>query len=578
MADIDLPVFPFLPNWQQGITETLEWVTDVLRSDISGHEQRRSVRLTPRRFFEARFNPIDDARSFMDLWLQRFGAQEFLLPLWHDRAKLSVGANAGSIRVAFDNTFREFETGGLALLRSGLFASEVVTIEGQDADGLDLAAPLVGTWPIGSVVYPLRPAELDNLQAVLAALTRNVGRTALSFRLTRDNPYPLGDETLSLYEGFPVVAIEPNRRDDLETRFEQMYAEADYRLGRVYRRTETDRAFAAQFYNWQARGRQQHHELRQTLYRLNGRQKAVWMPSFNKDVVLTRNLSSSSNRLDIREIGYRFLGAPIAGRDRIALLDNAGSRRIVRVTGTSSPLAAGEDRLNLSANAGFSASAGREGSFVDLVRLDQDRIEIEHYTDSDGVCEVAAAFRSFTQGRTTAGSLVQPFPDAEMSDLSCSSPAMAERSGCVAFFEGWHASARISLVGGSLAISNGFVNAGDGGFQSFTTGIDLYDDDGRPQVIWSGLRSVVIYFYQPESALVDEVKLQLQWGADTPTEQVGLTKVRFSYAAWDQEGGSSGGSTPKAESDVIDPGTPSYSTDNPMSIQRLFPVRWYFNV
>ena len=53
MPDIDLPVFAFEPNWRDGVTETLEWLTDVLQSKISGYEQRRSVRITPRRFFEA---------------------------------------------------------------------------------------------------------------------------------------------------------------------------------------------------------------------------------------------------------------------------------------------------------------------------------------------------------------------------------------------------------------------------------------------------------------------------------------------------------------------------------------------
>lgn len=576
MADIDLPVFSFLPNWQQGIIETLEWLTDVLRSDISGHEQRRAVRLTPRRYFEARFNPFDESRSFMDLWLQRFGAQEFLLPLWHDKAKLVATAAEGDSRLDFDNTYREFETGGLALLRKSLFEYEVVEIEAQDDDGLDLAAPLARDWGLGSAVYALRPAQLDNLQAVLGAITRRVGRVALSFRLTRDNPYPLGEETLSLYDGFPLITIEPNRRDDLETRFEQMYTEADYQLGRVYRRTEANRAFAAQFYNWQAHGRQQHHELRQTLYRLNGRQKAVWMPSFNKDVVLARSLGSGSNRLDIQQIGYRFLGGPIAGRNRIMLLDNTGTRRILTVTGTSAPLAAGEDRLNLSANAGFEASAGREGSFVDLVRLDQDRVEIEHFTDSDGVCEVGTAFRSFAQGRTTDGPLVLPYPEAEQTNDACGSPAEEEQSGCVAFFEGWYARATVNLVGGTIPIPGGFVGTEAGAQTIGTAGVDTFDTLGRIVTRWSGNRSVTVYFYNPAVVDTRETYLELQFGAGTPLPEVAATKVRFTFAAWDSSGGAVGGSTPKPESTILNPGTPSLTTDNPMSIQRIFPSFWYF--
>lgn len=575
MADIDLPVFSFLPNWEQGITETLEWVTDVLRSEISGHEQRRSVRLTPRRFFEARFNPFDEARSFMDLWLQRFGAQEFLLPLWHDRAKLSAEAPTASSRLVFDNTFREFETGGLALLRRSLFDYAVVEISGQDDEGLDLGSPLVGTWAAGSVVHPLRPAELDNLQAVLASITRNVGRSSLSFRLARDNPYPLGEETLALYDGFPLVTLEPNRRDDLESRFEQMYAEADFQIGRVYRRSETSRAFAAQFYNWQARGRQQHHELRQTLYRLNGRQKAVWMPSFNKDVTLTRPLGAGSNRLDIRQIGYRFLGGPIAGRDRITLLDDSGTRRVLRITGTSAPLASGEDRLNLPSAAGFTASAGREGSFTDLVRLDQDRVEIEHYTDSDGVCEVSAAFRSFAQGRTTAGTLVQPFPVAVKTLDACGAPAADEESNCNVFFAGWYARAQVSLLSPTTGMPPLYVDP-DTAERIFGAAFGDFYPNGVPKAVLSA-DTFTATFYWIDPAVLDatEVNLRLQF----PSGSVGpAMRASFSFQKWNETGSWGGGQSPLTQSIVINPGDPSWSLGNPFDVRGLWPDDWYFAV
>lgn len=575
MSDINLPVFSFLPNWARGVTETLEWVTDVLRSDISGHEQRRSVRLSPRRFFEATFNPTDEARSFMDLWLQRFGAQEFLLPLWHDRAKLNQAAPQGTRRLSFANTFREFETDGYALLRTGLFGYTVVLIEDQDDDGLDLAGNLNASWGVGTVIYPLRPAALDNLQAVLASITRNVARVPLSFRVTRENDYPLGAEPLPMYDGFPLVTLEPNRRDDLQTRFEQMYAESDYDIGRVYRRTEADRAFAAQFYNWQARGRQQHHELRQTLYRLAGRQKAVWMPSFNKDVVLARNLSAVSNRLDIREIGYRYLGGPIAGRDRIMLKDDTGERKILTITGTSEPLEEGEDRLNLSASAGFTASAGREGSFVDLVRMDQDRVEITHHTDSDGVCEVAAAFRSFAQGRTTAGTLVQPTPIGLQDFRACGEPAPDEVSNCLFFFTGWYARAVVTLTGSSKPMPSGFVRTE---FEevAFKSGADTYLQ-GRPRAIWSnGFRTVTLYFYNENVAETREVQLQTQWNGRTSLAEIAAMRVRFNFNAWDEDFDSFGGSTPKPESTILSPGRLSISTNNPMSVRRVFPSRWFF--
>ena len=446
MADIDLPVFSFNPNWRTGVTETLEWMTDVLRSPL-GYEQRRSLRLTPRRFFQARFNPINNARSFMDLWMQRFADQEFLLPLWHDRAQLTAQATSGTARLTFDNTYREFETGGTALLRIDEFTHEKVEIAAQDDTGLDLVSNLSATWAVGASVYPLRPAYLDQPSGQLASLTRTVGEIQLGFRCSRHNPYDAGAETLSVYSGYPVMVLEPNRAEDLNVEYERLSEDADFALGRLFRRDEAGRAFQTQFYNWQAVGRLQHHQLRQALYRLNGRQKAAWMPSFNRDIKLSRNITAASANVDIEKIGYTYLGGPVSGRNFVSILDDTGTRRVVQIASTGAPADPDvEERLVLSAVAGFNAAAGREASFLEVMRLDQDAVEIVHHTDSDGVCEVGAAFKAFRDGRTSTGLLVVPYDTWEEplgGALPCGAPAVDEASDCynadpVYTFEGWY--------------------------------------------------------------------------------------------------------------------------------------------
>lgn len=514
MADIDLPVFSFVPNWKSGVTETLEWLTDVQRGAL-GHEQRRSLRLTPRRIFDARFNPIDSVRSFLSLWLQSFGEKTFLLPLWHDQAELSADANEAATRLEFDNTYREFATGGFALLRRDTFTYEVVQIDGQDDDGLDLIGGLSGDWLAGSTVYPLRVAELDDPQQDLAAIVSRVGDAQISFRLVRENPYTAAGETLTMYDGFPVVVKEPNRADDLRVRFERLHEDTDNQIGLPYRRDEAGRAFASQPYNWRAVGRQQHHELRQALYRLNGRQKAVWMPTWNQDVVLARNLVNGSNRLDIQQIGYSYLGQPVSGREHVFLKDGTGTPQIVKITGTRTPLAAGEERLDLSANVGFAASAGTPGSFIELMRLDQDSVEITHYTDSDGVCEAAAAFKAFRSGRDPSGVLVQPTPIATDNLQSCGEPGAGEDSDCTYFavFEGWYYKAVMTITAGTM---RGLIAElyGTSSRSNQITGATYTDTDGKytgqPSEMHKNGNTYIMYWTNPNDVFWDELFIQQQ--------------------------------------------------------------------
>lgn len=452
MADIDLPVWSVPPNWSTPVTERLEWLSNVHTSK-SGAEQRTGVRETPRRFFEFRINPIGNVRSYVDLWLHNLGDGECLLPIWHDKAKLAADADDATTRLEFDTTFREYAAGDLAVIYKNAFTFEVVEIDAVDDDGLDLATALADPWPRGAAVYPLRKSYLDP-EVSSDALTSRVGETQMLFQVNQDNDYDPGDELLTTYAGYPLIQLEPNRMDALTTQYARIMETLDERIGLIARYDSTGRAFPTQFYNWKAKGRQQHHELRQLLYRLRGRQKAVWLPSFNEDVTLARPLAALNNAINIQQIGYGLTGGVQPGRNRLLIRDTSGVNHVVQIAATALPLGPGEERLTLTAPAGFQALTGFSGSFLDTVRLDQDTVEITHHTDSDGVCEVSAAFKAFSDTRIVAGPFTLPTPVEEMNSVPCGAPEV-DNPCAPPPFPGWDY--ELSMV---IGCSSSAINAG----------------------------------------------------------------------------------------------------------------------
>ena len=557
MADIDLPVFSIVPNWRDGITETLEWKTDVMRSAL-GYEQRRSLRLTPRRYFDARFNPIGSDRSFLSQWIQRFGEQDFLLPLWHDQAKLIAPALTGAARLEFDNTYREFWTNGLALLRRGTFSYEVVEIAAQDDEGLDLVGPLAGDWEAGTTVYPLRVAMLESPTPDLAAIVSRVGNASIAFQLVRENPYDVGAEPLMMHEGYPVIVEEPNRASELRTRFERIYSDVDGELGRPYRGDEAGRAFVAQPYDWRAVGRQQHHELRSALYRLNGRQKAVWMPTWNQDAVVAGEVASGADRIEIGRIGYTYLGGPVSGRDRFLVEDATGTNRIIRIGSVLDLPGTPNERVNLTAPTSFVIPDGAIGSFIELMRLDQDSIEITHHADSDGVCEAAAAFRAYRPGRVTAGPLVLPPPPAVIDSFPCSQPHPDEETDCnfTPEFEGWYVEYLVRWSTNIQSKPGCYVDARPEGsnVSAFNPG-DLTPDG----------YGYLFHDYNPDSYPVLDRKLQLQFGAGTVP---GGAQGTFQMRRWDQMSYSQPQPYTSSEG--------ASWVSNPFPLKSLWPINWRF--
>lgn len=428
--DVDLPVWSIRPNWANGITETLEWLTDVSTSD-TGTEQRAARRLTPRRSFEATYNPVRNERTFLGLMLDAFVAQPFYYPLWHDKARLVATAAAAATRVDFDNVYREFTDGGLALLYEDAFNFEVISIASQDDTGLNLAAPLDSTWSVRSVLYPLRKALMDP-SSNYDALTSRVGQAQLKFTVNEANDYDEAFIGMMSYADRPIISIETDRADPLTVSYQRMIDELDNDTGLVKRNDLAGRSFAQQAQTWHIRGRQAHHEFRAMLYALRGRQKSVWLPTWNDDVFVSRDAAQGAVNLDIERVGYNYVGSGnvIPGKEYLWFKD-----QVLMVTAVGAAQSPQEDRLRIGGGLQAPLATGRSASFLQAARLDQDSVELHHETDNEGVMTCQAAFRTFNDNRDPTGIIYTPTPSGDMDGASCGSP---EPGSCIRTFDGWY--------------------------------------------------------------------------------------------------------------------------------------------
>jgi hypothetical protein len=272
VADADLPVWSIKPNWVNGIREKLSWLTDVLASSY-GTEQRRALRLSPRREFEMTFNPVDEARSYFDLWLHRMGSFEFMVPLFHDSGKMTAAIAAGAVTVPFDTSYREFVVGGLAIISGDdPFTFDKVAITAIGANDITVAAGgVTRAWPKGTRIHPLRRSRIS-AESLLAAITNHVGEATLQFELNQGNDIPDEGAWDTMYLGYPIIEIPPNRRENLDLSFNRNSLVLDNDHGLRALADDAGRAFTVQVDNRMMVGRAEHWAFRQMLYRLRGQQ------------------------------------------------------------------------------------------------------------------------------------------------------------------------------------------------------------------------------------------------------------------------------------------------------------------
>lgn len=422
MADIDLPVFSFRANWKEPITERLEFLTDVL-SASQGAEQRRSLRQTPRRSFEADFLLTGPERTFWDLFINRVGGQEVVAPLYWETISLSVALTATvSARIDFDTTYTgwTYQGGFLAILMGKTALDyEVVQIASVDATGVNLAAPVVRPWPRGTKLIPLRRAVLEQVGDIVHP-TAEVATVSVQLRVNGPNPWTPAVDAAPVYAGMPVFLNEPNWVENLGVQMERKLFKLDTDIGLTYQRDSLGRTFLGQAHRWFLPGRQKLAGFRDLIYRNRGRAGAFWLPTFKADFRLMTAAASSATQIEVANTGYGYVGGPSSGREYIAIRHKSGTilRKVLSVVPGATVKT---EKLNLDAPLGLALSPGlvRKISFADAARFDSDDFEIVHYGGADQHHEVNATFRTFKNTRTSPTPISYPIAAAVKNSTPC---------------------------------------------------------------------------------------------------------------------------------------------------------------
>lgn len=569
--DHELPVWGVRPNWSEPIIETLTWQTDVLQS-LSGAEQRISQRLAPRRMIEARYNPHEHERTFVDLVMHRLSRIEWMMPLWFDGANLNAPAVVGSTRLNFDTAYHEFMAGGMAyLVGQDTFSGEAVRIASIDADGIDLVNPLGKAWPSGARIHPMRRGWFEESDHSL--LTGRLGESNIRFHVIEGNDLTDEGEWSIFYDSLPVLSQQPNWSGGIDLDLSFLGDEFDALTGKKRVTDTAGRTFRQQQHEFYMSGAAEQYAFRQMLYRLRGQQKHLWLPTFADDIEVAAPAAVGASSIDVRQMGLTYVGGPSDGREHLIFSDG----QVVRITSSSPISGQPRERLTLSSGLAAPKRVGDRASFIEKARLASDSIEIEHIGDTDGFSRATLSFKAVTDSRS-ATTAQQPIPEAEMSNTGCGVPAIA--NGCVfsPVFEGWYARARVSLINPTTTIPQIFVHPNNSiriFGNSFGT---LYPDTNVVMAILSP-DGYSADFYWIDPAVMDavEVQLRLQFPAGSVGSQMRAT---FAFQKWNQNPQDTwfGSIAPKVESTVMFPGLNSWSLGTPFDVRGLWPDDWFFDV
>ncbi len=356
----DLWPFPV----RQPVSEVLEWNTDTLITEAA--EQRIALRTGPRSILTYT-HLLDGTGLARAAEFARAGVlDDWILPLWHLARPATAAMDAADLVVFVDTSEGIFEAPGQAVIAADGGGAVLVEVSAVLPDRLELAAP-VGVTLVHPIVAPVgigiqtRPVEIDR---------RRQGMGTVTARFTLQEAMAVPASSYPTHLGLDVLTDPAVLRQPLAESVAQSVEYIDNGFGpiviepvltHVQRRstiTLVDRGKA----RWSRR---------RWLYVLRGRQHAFWLPTWGRELVLQTSVTSSATSVVVtatadpgvwigRHVMFEVASGPVFREITDAVYDALGIRLTIAAPGKSIPVTTPVHLLT-------------------KVRLDTDRIEIEHF-------------------------------------------------------------------------------------------------------------------------------------------------------------------------------------------------------
>lgn len=368
--------WPWSADWTQPVTESLGWLTDVLRSE-DGSEQRFKLRTAPRQELSFSFQAYGKARRLLENSTFNLGAAAWALPVWMDAQRTSASLSIGATSITVPTTNLDYVAGGIGVLiaedEQTYEAFEILTVA---SGSLTLKRALEQAWPAGTWIYPARISRLKE-PAALRRLTADFIEGQATFESLAGVARSYAAEATT-YRSQPVLTQRLNWRDGEGVTFRRQLRVLDSLTGQKHFIDTSDAAEPTQDVLWSAFGRSEIVTLRQFLYARAGRFKGIWVPTWMSDLTLKASLGSTATSLNVEACGLAVnVNAKMNRRDlRIEL--TSGNVYYRRVTGAAA-VDATTEALTIDSALGVTVAPADVAliSWMTFMRLDEDDVRID---------------------------------------------------------------------------------------------------------------------------------------------------------------------------------------------------------
>lgn len=391
-------------NWLQEIpdhpiTETWEWLTDIIRS-ADGTEQRVSIRNQPRRRIEGLILIKDDVDREEQLrrWYELMESTT-VIPFYQYSTRITQSTSPPSTRIYFDPAKTDVRAGEKVIIYHPQDdTSFPLQITSMEADGATLD-PLTYNVYDEDIIAPAFDCQLENRSGV--QMTQVAGQLRLRAQTAEyrgDFDRPGSTATITTHDSIQVMDRIPSANSMVDEIVDIDPVVVDNDSGVVDRSSTWLHAQFDGRRSWRFNRKTNPTEMdfwRDFLTARHGMRVSFLMPTWREDLFLDSNPSAGSLQFDVEGLDYHNRYAAFDTFQRFQLINPDGDI-IYRTVDLTEASAGGITTITLTSALPVDASwaSGFTISFLNRVRLNSDTVRLTH---GPMVTEVEFAIKTVDQ-------------------------------------------------------------------------------------------------------------------------------------------------------------------------------------
>lgn len=363
----------FQHNWENGLDESLAWMTDVLIAN-DRTEQRIQLRTMPRRSFDLRYLVAGDGRRKLESWLGLRKTRQICTPVWRDLGRTTGSIVVDSSVVPVETAHLDYAIGRPVAVFDAWDHYELRTITGIGPGYVAVEPPFNRYWPEGSMVAPCRFGFCLQQRRV-ARFTEEVAEYQLTMEVSGESLMP-AMATPDTYRSVAVCPITPSWESP-ELAMDNKWVRLDNETGVLEYDIQSIEPVLSRSATFLVIGRARIDEMLRFLFSLAGRLAPFWLATDDRAFELAAPAAQDATILVIHPIDYDFALSGSPAREHVEMITTDGTVIRRKITAIAT-LPSGLEQWTIDSGlpVAIDAATLNRCAWLELVRLENDTVNL----------------------------------------------------------------------------------------------------------------------------------------------------------------------------------------------------------